>query len=55
MTTEIREFTIPKAAKKEIISQLSFLGTSRYSLFPDLDGLSSFVNWSIASGEYWRL
>jgi hypothetical protein len=55
MTTEIREFTIPKMAKKEIISQLSFLGTSRYSLFPDLDGLSSFVNWSIASGEYWRL
>ncbi len=55
MTKEIRKFVIPKGAKKELISQLAFLGTSRYSLFPDLDGLSSYVNWSIASAEYWRL
>jgi hypothetical protein len=55
MIKDVRHHLIPKNAKKEIVSQLAFFGISRYSLFPDLDGLSSYVNWSVASGEYWRI
>lgn len=55
MTRDIRALVIPKAAKREITSHLAFLGINRYSLFPDLDGLCAFTNWSVTSGEYWRL
>ena len=32
--------------------QLSDLGISRKSLFPDLEGLSAFINWGYAAGCY---
>jgi hypothetical protein len=51
---KMESFEIPRAAKKKLIAQLAFFGVHRYSMFPDLDGLSSYTNWSISSGEYWR-
>ncbi len=36
---------IPAGAKKWAAAQLDQLGINRRTLFPDLDGLSSFINW----------
>jgi len=38
-------FVLPKAIKGILKRKLSELGVSRKSMFPDLDGLSDFVNW----------
>jgi hypothetical protein len=54
MVEKIEIIQIPKGAKKALVAQLAFFGVQRYSLFPDLDGLSALTNWSISSGEYWR-
>ncbi len=35
-------------------SELSYYGVNRFALFPDLDGLSSFINWTILEKEYWK-
>lgn len=40
--------------KSIIQRQLSELGISRKTLFPDLEGLSDFVNWKTAGTASWR-
>lgn len=45
---------IPKDSRSGILAQLAFYGVNSATLFPDLDGLSAFVNWGVASGEYFR-
>jgi hypothetical protein len=49
-----KRFEIANSAREEVTAQLAFYGISAATLFPDLDGLSLFVNWSIAGGEYFR-
>ncbi|MGZ4979780.1 MAG: FRG domain-containing protein [Methylobacter sp.] len=34
--------------------ELSYYGINAATLFPDLDGLSDFLNWTIESKEYWN-
>ena len=42
------------ACRMRLFAQLAFYGINSATLFPDLDGLSEFVNWGVASGEYFR-
>lgn len=37
--------------RARLLTELAFYGISSASLFPDLDGLSRFLNWSFDSGE----
>ena len=36
---------IPAGLKQDILRMLDAYGVSRVTLFPDLDGLSGYVNW----------
>jgi hypothetical protein len=51
---EIDKIVIDSSFREELRSQLSFYGINRLSLFPDLDGLADFTNWTIESREYWQ-
>lgn len=51
---EIHKITIAREFREELKSQLSFYGINRLSLFPDLDGLADFTNWTVESREYWQ-
>jgi hypothetical protein len=53
--SRIDQFIIPAAAKEKLQAELSYFGVNSNTLFPDLDGLSAFVNWSASSGEYYRI
>lgn len=45
---------IPDSCRQPIFVQLAFYGINSSTLFPDLDGLSEFVNWGVSSGEYFK-
>lgn len=45
---------LPKSSRHLLLAQLSFYGINSATLFPDLDGLSEFVNWGVSSGEYFQ-
>lgn len=49
----IEMIIINKSNKKLIKSELSYYGINKFTLFPDLDGLSLFINWTIEEKEYW--
>lgn len=44
---------IDKTYRKELLFELSHYGINSLTLFPDLDGLSGFVNWVISNSWYW--
>lgn len=41
----LAKFVFPDANRKEILIQLDRLGINDYSIFPDLDGLSTYLEW----------
>jgi hypothetical protein len=45
----LQRIVIGKRYRARLLSDLAFYGVTSASLFPDLDGLSSFLNWSIES------
>ena len=51
---ELHRMIIPKEYRLVLRSELSYYGINAATLFPDLDGLSDFCNWAIATREYWR-
>lgn len=51
---ELTSFTISKDYRSKLLSEHSYYGVNAAALFPDLGGLSAFVNWTIESKEYWR-
>jgi FRG domain len=51
---ELERIVIDRAYRDELIFELSHYGVNRATLFPDLDGLSSFFNWVAASWSYSR-
>lgn len=51
--SNLEKIIIDKDYKKELVFELSFYGFNELTMFPDLDGLSSFVNWHVKSREYW--
>lgn len=50
----LRRITIPAAARSVLRAQLSYYGFNDATMFPDLDGVSAFMNWAISSKEYLR-
>lgn len=42
----LERIIVPAAIKWGVIEELNFYGVNRATLFPDLDGLSAFINWS---------
>jgi hypothetical protein len=42
---DLVRFKVIAVAKPIILRQLSDVGVSRKRLFPDLEGLSAFINW----------
>ena len=51
---ELHKIIVAQAYRSELLSELSFYGINDASLFPDLDGLGGFLNWTIESKEYWN-
>ncbi|EDS78316.1 FRG domain family [Clostridium botulinum C str. Eklund] len=41
----LEKIIIDKVYRKQLLFDLSYYGINRLSLFPDLDGLSSYINW----------
>ena len=50
----LHKIVIDAGYSRTLMSELSFYGINSLSVFPDLDGLSSFLNWTIETKEYWR-
>lgn len=51
---ELHRIEVSAAYRSTVLSELSYYGINSASLFPDLDGLSQFLNWTIQSKEYWN-
>lgn len=51
---DLHKIVIENNYKDTLLSELSYYGINSSTLFPDLDGLSSFINWTIEKKEYWR-
>lgn len=51
---ELHKIEVSAAYRGTLLSELSYYGINSASLFPDLDGLSQFLNWTIHSKEYWN-
>ena len=51
----IHRYIITKKYRKEMIYELDRYGINRMTLFPDLDGLSSYMDWSgrVDVRKYW--
>lgn len=45
---------IKEQYREKLHSELSYYGVNAATLFPGLDGLSEFVNWTIEKKEYWK-
>jgi hypothetical protein len=54
LVPELCKILIPPECRAEFLSALSFVGFNAATLFPDLDGLSAFLNWTVESREYWK-
>jgi hypothetical protein len=52
--TELHKIYIEESYRNTLRSELSFYGINEATLFPDLDGLASFINWTIEAKEYWN-
>jgi hypothetical protein len=46
---------VPRKHCDKLLRELSFYGINASTLFPDLDGLSDFLNWTVESKEYWAV
>jgi hypothetical protein len=51
---DLHKIIISKSYRNKLLSDLSYYGINSLSMFPDLDGLSKFVNWAIETGEYFK-
>jgi len=52
---ELHKMVISAKYRNKLHSELSYYGINAASLFPDLDGLSDYLNWTIESKEYWNI
>lgn len=49
-TMMVSQITIAGSSKLRLLQELDYLGVNRFSLFPDLDGLSDYYNWYAQHG-----
>jgi hypothetical protein len=47
----LKSIIINEGFRAALLSELDFFGVNRASLFPDLDGLSSYLNWTAEVGK----
>ena len=47
---QVKEIRISSAYREKLHSELDFYGVNASSLFPDLDNLSSHLNWTVERG-----
>ncbi len=52
---KLDKIIIKSSCKKELISKLNYYGINYLKLFPDLDGLSKYLEWTLKSEDYWNL
>lgn len=50
----LERIVIAASYREQLQFDLDQYGVSRHSLFPDLDGLSAYVNWYMEHRQYWR-
>ncbi len=48
---QLKKILIKNSAKQQFIDELNLYGLNQKSLFPDLDGLSSYINWLTLVGH----
>jgi hypothetical protein len=54
-TDELEKIVVRSSYRKELLFELSHYGVNRATLFPDLDGLSAYINWATSNREYWSV
>jgi hypothetical protein len=47
----LKKIVIARSYRTKLLADLARYGVTSASLFPDLDGLSSYLNWTVESGE----
>ena len=47
----LKQIVIAESYRPRLLAELARYGINSASLFPDLDGLSSYLNWTVESGE----
>lgn len=52
---KLHKIIINKNYRSKLKSELSYYGINSATLFPDLDGISKHINWTIESREYWNI
>ena len=45
---QLKKVIIPKESKVDILNELDIYNINDHSIFPDLDGLSSYMNWKMS-------
>jgi FRG domain len=48
----LKQIVIAESYRSKLLVELARYGINSASLFPDLDGLSLYLNWSVESGEF---
>ena len=48
----LKQIVIAESYRSTLLVELARYGINSASLFPDLDGLSLYLNWSVESGEF---
>jgi len=48
----LKQIVIAESYRSKLLAELARYGINSASLFPDLDGLSSYLNWTVESGEF---
>ena len=49
---DLKQIVIAESYRSKLLAELARYGVNSASLFPDLDGLSSYLNWTVESGEF---
>lgn len=50
---ELERIIINKEYKKQLKFDLSYYGVNSMTIFPDLDGLSRYMEWHMVNSKYW--
>lgn len=52
--SDFKKVEIHSNYRSKLLSELLYYGINAATLFPDLDGISQFLNWTIETKEYWN-
>jgi FRG domain-containing protein len=51
----LEKIVVRSSYRQELLFELSHYGINRATLFPDLDGLSAYMNWATINRRYWAV